>query len=145
MDSTQRTTPPSPPSQQSSHQTPSTNFVCRHWRGEYPLGFSYWFFGITLDVLFYAASRAAREILFPAANSYASQAASTYDLLIFGSVLLIAVWQYVGIWRSASLHAIRRRAIGRSVFWSNAAKTSIIIKIASLGYQIVAHPASFGL
>lgn len=144
MDNAQRTPSPSPSGQQSSQPEPSMNFVYRHWRGEYPLGFSYWFFGVTLDVLFYSASLAAREMLFPA-GSYESQAAGTYDLIIFGTVLLIAVWQYVGIWRSANLHAIRRRTLGRSAFWALAAKASIIIKIASLSYQIIAHPTAFGL
>jgi hypothetical protein len=74
------------------------NYISRHWRGELSLPLSYWLNGFLLSISLYGLSASA-------------VAASHWQLKIFGAVLgmfgipTIAVWQLIGIFRSAKLRA----------------------------------------
>lgn len=70
------------------------NYISRHWRGELSLPVSYWINGFLLSISLYVLSASA-------------VAASPWQLQIFGASLgmvgipIIAVWQLIGIYRSA--------------------------------------------
>jgi hypothetical protein len=70
------------------------NYIAGHWRGELSLPVSYWINGFLLSITLYVLSASA-------------VAASPWQLKLFGASLgmvgipIIAVWQLIGIYRSA--------------------------------------------
>jgi len=101
------------------------NFVVRFWRGELPLGISYWVFGLLLSLLFTALLRAIATLLRP------DQLAPVGLFWSLGAILaafaLVRLWQAVGILRSAAHHAAACRLAGRSTFWARTAQVTIVL------------------
>ena len=102
------------------------NYFVRHWRGELSLPVSYWINGF---LVFLAISIA--TILFGALMGEKPQAGLLVVLwltcfLMVG--LTLCAWQFVGVWRSASQHAVKGKA-----FWAGVAKVMVIIGIAKSG------------
>jgi hypothetical protein len=85
------------------------NYITRHWRGELSLPVSYWINGFLLSITLYVLSASA-------------VAASLWQLQLFGASLgivlipIIAVWQLIGIYRSA------KRRVG---FWPGMARLCV--------------------
>src|SRR5690242_16822097 len=71
------------------------SYIARHWRGELPLYLSFWLNGVLLHV--------ALSQIFIGITMFSNSLA--FDLLgFYGFFVLrlpVAVWQLVGIWRSA--------------------------------------------
>jgi hypothetical protein len=86
------------------------DYVYRHWRGELSLPVSYWLNGCLLSVTLNALGRVTVE-------------SSAWQLQVFGASLallgipIIAVWQLIGIYRSAN---------GKLGIWSKLAKGSVV-------------------
>lgn len=85
------------------------NYISRHWRGELSLPVSCWINGFLLSITLYVLSAS-------------TVAASPWQLRIFGASLgivcipIIAVWQLIGIYRSAKL---------KGGFWPRMARLSV--------------------
>ena len=93
-----------------------TNYFKRHWRGELSLVKSYWvnIFCITLIIRF--GFLIAEKTKFFEEHLYLS------FVLIF-TVLIIAVWQLVGLWRSATTYLND----GKNSLWGNLARLAVIV------------------
>ena len=114
-----------PPLDQQTSAAParrSGNYFSRHWRGDLSLPVSYWIngilasllsIGIVLGFVAYAESFAPNDVL----RVFITLVA------IVVLLLLIAVWQLVGIWRSASNHKAR----GGWRFWAIVAKLMVVL------------------
>ena len=98
------------------------NYFIRHWRGQLSLGVSYWVNGFLASFVVTIAAVAVAAMQ----ADVRTQAALT--LAVFVLAIIGSVWQWVGIWRSASNHFSR----GGTHFWAGTAKVMVI-----LGFLIV--------
>ncbi len=106
------------------------NFVAKHWRGAYGLAFSYWICGALLTLLLVALTKAMPLTrLIPDLGQRGTGASI---LLMYACLLTITVWQWVGIWRSASLHVQRGGQSG----WAMAAKAMMLLAMARTGLDL---------
>jgi hypothetical protein len=90
------------------------NFIAKNWRGEFPLATTYWVFGFLGNL---AAGALAVGIVAAFQQNESFQPAT-----IFASILLawlvvtgVAIWQSVGVWRSANRHSSARTLSGKSL------------------------------
>jgi GYF domain 2 len=112
------------------------NIVTAHWRGEFPLWISYW-------VINFCVSIAATVVVVLVVAAFEPK--SGYDpVLGFASIstswlciVVIIVWQIVGLWRSANKHIARRTAIGKTSPWAGLAKLAAIVMAIKLGATFV--------
>ena len=104
-------------------------FVMRFWRGEYSLGVSYWLFGFGITLAAYLFVALVAEAI---PDIYSPLAIFAAIVITWVGVAALGVWQAVGVWRSATRHAGRRTAAGRSAFWARAAQTMVVIGIVRL-------------
>jgi hypothetical protein len=116
------------------------NFIARHWRGEYSLGASYWWFGFlgNLAVGLIAATLAA---VFQVERGFDPKAILCTVASVWLASGLVALWQTVGVWRSANRHITRRKLIGKRSPWAWLAK--IAVGLAAL--RLIASFASSGV
>lgn len=104
-----------------SRRRSGDSYVSRHWYGELSLPLSYWVNGAVITYGFYLLLN-----LIPW-----DSLTRTPKTLFIGVIVLwvvaaiLAVWQLVGIWRSADYYLEE----GRSKFWGNAAKAAVILGI----------------
>lgn len=103
------------------HLPRSGNLITRHWRGEYSLARSYWINGTLVTVAGMAALWALQVVMKGAAIGPMMSCAMIISL--YGLLLVVTVWQVVGIWRSASRHVTR----GGTAFWATAARILVAI------------------
>ena len=102
-------------------QTHEPNFLVKHWRGDYSLGFSYWVIGSLLTVIVVAittaigSSNGLREL--------GPRASGAAILVFYCFVVTLTLWQLVGIWRSADKHSQR----GGKAFWAGLAKVMVVL------------------
>lgn len=97
------------------------NLIKEHWQGDYSLDFAYWVIGVgvtlLLSLLIFLIDKLL-TILSINANFYGGL------LIAFcGFILLVTLWQLVGIWRSARYHTSR----GGRARWANAARIMVVI------------------
>ena len=106
---------PNVPSRQPSQQPQYQNLVARHWRGEFPLGISYWVIGIFCNVfaLFVIGLMSAfgRDTNNPIAILL-------FFVLLWSFITCLSGWQLVGTWRSAQRRRNERVAMGKRAFWA---------------------------
>jgi hypothetical protein len=102
-------------------RTPEPNFLAKHWRGDYSLGFSYWVIGSLLTVLVVAITTAIGSS--SGLRELGPRASGTAILVIYGFVITLTLWQLVGIWRSADKHTQR----GGKAFWAGLAKVMVVL------------------
>jgi hypothetical protein len=77
------------------------NYIVRHWRGELSLPISYWingFLGNIAAVVAIAAITTSADIK----DNFRPEIALLSIILIWATVLVVFVWQMVGVWRSAT-------------------------------------------
>jgi hypothetical protein len=108
-------------------------YIVRHWRGDLSLGISYWINGVLLSTI----------VAVPAVIM-ASADITEYPRLIlagFASLfllgILLSVWQYVGIWRSAgrSMRVLRRRL--KWLSWAGLARVVTSVSFLSVIFNTV--------
>ena len=105
-----------------------SSYIARHWRGELSLPQSYWVNGVLLGMpvnIYFAIAKAAIK------ESPSASAAVYYLLIPFAVFFFLAVWQGVGIWRSAG----RRIAEGRSG-WAWIARLVVLGNLAFVAYSL---------
>jgi hypothetical protein len=115
------------------------NLMARHWRGELPLWFSCWVFGV-IGSLIIPFIPAVAVTLFKAERSYSPSSIFSVSAAVWIAVFAIAVWQTVGVWRCAVRYAAAHPAqpddqTGDSELaplWSGLARLVVIVGFASL-------------
>ena len=111
-------------------ETLKKSYIGRHWRGDLSLPVSYFVNGVIGGAVALIIVTIASELLFAETGPW-----SLFIGLatIWASVIIISVWQMVGIWRSSDRHPSR----GGSVFWATVAKVMVVIGIFQTGVVIV--------
>jgi hypothetical protein len=98
-------------------------FVGRHWRGEYPLGVTFWIGGIlTLLVQFIAMATFG-----PLADGLSLRGGAAIALLSYILGVLLFIWQGVAVWRSSSRGRSGTRA------WPMLARISVVAGALAFG------------
>jgi hypothetical protein len=120
----------------------SDNYFARHWRGELSLPVSYWVNGVLGNIVVAIA-------VFISAVLMTATTFTTFDadhgtalsilLLICLLVAVVALWQLVGLWRSAT----RYRDAHPTRYWGGVAKVAVILTVAGAVCQFVAFTIGF--
>ena len=113
-----------PPIEPAGPTNPRKNFIVRHWRGELSLGWSFWGIAVLGNIVA-LITILVLNLIFSTDTGYDPAPLFWLNVLTWLVVTLIAVWQVVGTWRSATHHAERRAALSLGAFWSRAAKVSL--------------------
>ncbi len=104
------------------HRWLGRSYVGEHWRGELSLPVSYFINGflgtVAATVIVFAISETVSE-------NYAPWPGFLAFVGVWGVLLLVSLWQMVGIWRSANNHPKH----GGRVFWAGVAKFMVIIGV----------------
>ena len=109
------------------------SYIARHWRGELSLPQSYWVNGFLIGLPFNLYFRA----IDAAFEENAPNSPSTYVFMVLvplAAYLPLAVWQGVGIWRSAS-HPIAEGKPG----WAGVARLVVLFNAAVLIFNAVTY------
>lgn len=101
---------------QEKKEPPRQNYFLRHWRGDLSLSRTYWINCVLASVFFGLVSNI---LVKPIANTFDPSKASLFTLFSSIFLLTFAIWQIVGLWRSASKY----KAGGGSKLWYGIAKT----------------------
>jgi hypothetical protein len=100
------------------------NFIAKNWRGEFSLGKTYWLFGF-LGNLFAGVLAVAVTAVFQIDSGFQPRAVFASILLVWMGIVTIAIWQTVGIWRSANRHIETRTLLGKKSPWAGLAKIAV--------------------
>jgi hypothetical protein len=111
------------------------NLAARHWRGQLPLWVSGWVLGVGSAVV--VSVMPAVIANFTAGQSYNPALIFSATAAVWIAVFAVAVWQVVGLWRSAARHAGTPRRNGTAAadvaaLWSALARLVAIVGVASL-------------
>ena len=129
--------PPPPPTRPPApERAKRQNFFARHWRGEYPLWVSYWVVGLASSLAALLAIILLSQFMVTQV-AYAPLALWVFFIAIWLGLVELAVWQGVGIWRSASRRHHELRAAGTRAFWPGMAKIAICLGALQLAAVLV--------
>ncbi|EKT4540376.1 zinc-ribbon domain-containing protein [Pseudomonas putida] len=104
-----------------SKRSISYNFIAKHWRGEYSLGVAYWLFGFLITIFVSVISFVVGEL--GSSLNLSGRAYGFLILIYYALVILVSVWQIVGVMRSASAHSAR----GGKQFWATMAMIMVCL------------------
>jgi hypothetical protein len=107
------------------------NFIAVNWRGEFSLGTTYWLFGF-LGNLFVGVLAIAVIAAFQSDSGYQPRAIFSTILLVWMGIVTIAIWQTVGVWRSANRHIKARVLLGKKSPWAGLAKLAVSLGVLRL-------------
>jgi hypothetical protein len=102
------------------------NFVARHWRGEFPLGISYWVVDILSNVFAVVVIGLASAL---SQGTYEPFRLFLFYVLMWSFLTVLAIWQLVGIWRSAQRRRDERAALGKRAVWAGLAKLMVCLGV----------------
>ena len=121
------------PEKVEGHDTPirRSNYFQAHWRGEQSLAWSFWINGVVLTVLGQFGITAIIESVYD--SGIGLQAATVTTLLLILLAVICTVWQFVGIWRSAS----RTSVTTQRSFWPGVAKFMVVLVVFTATMQTV--------
>ena len=120
-----------PSTHQPSAQERRRNYFVRHWRGELSLPVSYWVNGALLTGLLMGGLTAISETHL--VEGLGAEGTGLWILTVLVLTIGCAVWQSIGIWRSADEHPSR----GGSKGWATVAKIMVFLGfIRLLGFTI---------
>jgi hypothetical protein len=100
------------------------NLIAINWRGEFSLATTYWLFGF-LGNLFAGVLAIAVVAAFQSDSGYEPRAIFAVILLVWMGIVTIAIWQTVGVWRSANRHIKARALLGKKAPWAGLAKVAV--------------------
>ena len=132
------TSSPEPASSQGPGDIPGEsrrwNFVARHWRGEFPLGISYWIVGIFSNIFAVVVIGLANAL---GQGTYDPLRLFLFYVLVWSSLTVLAIWQLVGTWRSAQHRCHERAAMGKRAVWANLAKLVVCLGVLNAAVLLV--------
>ncbi|WP_343862265.1 hypothetical protein [Aliiglaciecola litoralis] len=105
------------------------NIFIRYWKGQVSLPVSYWAVGIAVSLLIVLLSLVVAKGIETATSSALLGA---YILGMYVVMIVLLVWQSVGVYRSASKHPLR----GGSVAWAYTAKVMVFVSLLSFLNQM---------
>jgi hypothetical protein len=105
------------------------NVFIRYWKGQVSLPVSYWAVGIAVSLLFVFLSKVVGKGIESATSSTLLGA---YILGLYTLMIVLLVWQSVGVYRSAGKHTLR----GGSVGWAYTAKLMVFVGLFSFLNQM---------
>ena len=110
----------------------SRNYFARHWHGQLSLAKSFWVNNILVNLGFGLAEAAASSSgLYQ--DFQADTALSFTGILVFlASIIAVATWQIVGLWRSAANHI---SSTGR-IAWGRTTQVLVVLWLISAGITI---------
>jgi len=111
-----------------------TNIIARYWRGEYSLGVAYWGFGI-LGGFIAALIPFIVQLLFASKNDYEPRLIFATLITTWFGVSVVAMWQIVGLWRSANRRIAERARAHKKAPWAGLAKVAVILNVMALASQ----------
>jgi hypothetical protein len=109
----------------------SGNFIAKNWRGEFSLGTTYWLFGF-LGNLFSGILAIAVVAAFQSDTGYQPRAIFASILIVWMGIVIVSIWQTVGIWRSANRHIAARTLLGKKSPWAGLAKIAVFFGVLRL-------------
>jgi uncharacterized protein DUF4339 len=107
------------------------NFVAMNWRGEFSLGTTYWIFGF-LGNLVAGIFAVVVAGVFQADGSFEPKSIFATMLAVWVVIGAIAIWQSVGVWRSANRHIKARVLLGKTSPWAGLAKVAVFVGVLRL-------------
>lgn len=106
----------------------SNNFIVRHWRGELPLGVSYWAVAFATNIAAQVFVGLVTALFKPDAGFEPTSIFYTM-LLLWAGIAALLTWQVVGLWRSANRHSRNQRRANKTVFWAVAAQIMVFLGV----------------
>jgi hypothetical protein len=119
-------TTPVPPHSLPSVSGAKINYLVRHWRGELPLGHSYWINGVLASLTIFVIAQLINGLGGGETLSLPGLAAAGIGFYLLS--ILLSTWQIVGIWRAASRHVER----GGKPIWGALAKIAVAFGVINL-------------
>lgn len=113
----------------STEQQPQGWFVARYWRGEFPLGVTFWAGGALVLLLQFLQMGAFGML----ADTLSLRVGAVVVLLTYAITLLLFTWQSVGVWRAAT-----RRASEAPTPWVPFARLTVLAGAVAFGYLCAA-------
>ena len=107
------------------------NFIAANWRGEFSLATAYWIFGF-LGNLFAGVLAVVVIAAFQSNTGYEPRAIFFMVLLLWTGMIAIAIWQVVGVWRSANRYRRERAIVGKRSPWAALAKLAMVVGVIRL-------------
>lgn len=107
------------PADRTDQEGKQRSYIARHWTGDLSLGISYWVNGTLVSLLV-----AVSTIILVAVD--VAESPKLYSAGVIGAwtlMFIVAIWQLVGIWRSASNHESRGGKRG----WAIVAQIMVVI------------------
>ncbi|MDN5942986.1 MAG: hypothetical protein L0H94_13970 [Nitrospira sp.] len=101
------------------------SYIRRHWQGELPLGQSYWVNTVLLSFLFQVPWYGVKGNYFDAWITASPRIVGGFFVIYLVLLLVITIWQYVGLWRSARSHIAKTK---RS-FWARTTQIIVVIGV----------------
>jgi len=132
--------PPPLPSPPQPKPKRSQNIIARHWRGELPLPVSYWLVNFAVNLGAGVAVLFLSSILTPN-DGYEPAGILAFQAFIWTTLTMLAIWQVVGLWRSAERRAGEQSKARRSAFWARAAQVMAAIGVLQFGLAITNNAA----
>jgi hypothetical protein len=115
-------------------ETKHANYLVRHWRGDLPLGISYWVNGAILGSIVPGLLLGAL-IALQSDDSGSLRAVALVQFLLIVVSVLVPIWSTIGIWRSSRKHVAR----GGKAFWAGAAQVAAVFGLLSLLGNLTTH------
>lgn len=106
-------------------------FISKHWRGDYSLGFSYWVIGALLTVVVTLVLTLIGETKL--LGSLSPRISGGVIFCVYSFLILVTLWQLVGIWKSADFHKGR----GGKSTWANLAKFGVVLGLLRFSGDMV--------
>ena len=128
--------PPPPPPPTPPARRRARNFIARHWRGELSLPVSYWLVNFAVNVGA-AVAVFALATTFTPNEGYEPAGILAFVATTWAVLTVLAVWQVVGLWRSADRNADEQFKARRSAFWARAAQVMAVIGVLQFGAGVV--------
>lgn len=119
--------PPAPPARRRAQ-----NFIARHWRGELSLPVSYWLIGFAANLCGQLAVIVLTSTFTPD-DGYEPAGILILLGVIWAVLIVLLVWQIVGLWRSAARRAEEQFKLQQSAFWARAAQVMAVIGVLQFG------------
>jgi hypothetical protein len=112
------------------------NFVARNWRGEFPLWVSYWVFGLVGNIAIAAIPLVLAGIIQSKPGFHPLYLFSLIVSIWIG-IVMVSVWQWVGVWRSSNRNIEQRARQLRKAPWARIAKFMTVIAFLQLGLALI--------